>query len=288
MLLPGLAMLILFKLAPIGAMSIAFQKFNAFKGIAGSPWVGLANFQKIFSEPYMLTLVRNTLLLAFYSLLFSFPIPILFSLLLNEVHVKRYKSFVQSMSFLPYFISSAVMVSILYTLLSPSTGIVNILLKQFGMDSVSFMTRPEWFRPLYVLLQVWQTFGYSAVVYIAAIASIDPCLYESAYIDGATRFQKITRITLPNMSGTIIVMLIIAIGNIFTVDLDRILLMYNASVYETADVIQTYVYRMGFSTISFPDYSYGTAVNMLKSIVAFVLVVGTNRLSAKVTESRLF
>ncbi len=232
--------------------------------------------------------MQNTLLLAFYSLLFSFPIPILFSLLLNEVHVKRYKSFVQSMSFLPYFISSAVMVSILYTLLSPSTGIVNILLKQFGMDTVSFMTRPEWFRPLYVLLQVWQTFGYSAVVYIAAIASIDPCLYESADIDGATRLQKITRITLPNMSGTIIVMLIIPIGNIFTVDLDRILLMYNASVYETADVIQTYVYRMGFSTISFPDYSYGTAVNMLKSIVAFILVVGTNRLSAKVTESRLF
>lgn len=288
MLLPGLLMLVLFKIAPIGAMVIAFQDFNAFKGIFNSDWVGFNQFVKIFSEPYMVTLVKNTLLLAFYSLLFSFPIPIIFSLMVNEVKLKRFKGAVQSISFLPYFISSAVMVSILYTMLSPSTGIVNMLMKSAGMDSISFMTEPRWFRTFYVILQIWQTFGYSAVIYLASITSIDPCLYESASIDGATRWHKMSHIILPSISGTIIVMLIISIGNIFTVDLDRILLMYNSSVYETADVIQTYVYRMGFSTISFPDYSYGTAVNMLKSIVAFILVITTNRISKKYSDSPLF
>ncbi len=288
MLIPGLIILVLFKLAPIGAMAIAFQDFNSFKGIFKSDWVLFKHFQQIFTEPYMLTLLKNTLLLAFYSLLFSFPIPIIFSLMLNEVRLRRFKSTVQSMSFLPYFISSAVMVSIIYTMLSPTTGIVNILLKSFGLESISFMTEPKWFRSLYVILQIWQTFGYSAVIYLASITAIDPSLYEAAEIDGATRWQKVKFITLPCISGTIIVMLIISVGNIFTVDLDRILLMYNPSVYETADVIQTYVYRLGFSTINFPNYSYGTAVNMLKSIVAFLLVIGTNRLSRQYSSSRLF
>lgn len=150
------------------------------------------------------------------------------------------------------------------------------------------MAEPGWFRPIYIILQVWQTFGYSAIVYIAAMTAIDPALYESAEIDGATRWQKIKNITLPSISGIIVVMLIISVGNIFTVDLDRILLMYNQSVYATADVIQTYVYRMGFETTGFPNYSYGTAVNLLKSIIAFILVVATNKVANKYSETRLF
>ena len=288
MIIPGLIMLVLFKLAPIGAMAIAFQNFNAFKGIFKSDWVGFNQFVRIFTEPYMLTLIKNTLLLAFYSLIFSFPIPVIFSLLLNEVKLRRLKNWVQSASFLPYFISSAVMVSILYTILSPSTGIVNMILESCGMKAISFMSEAGWFRPLYVILQIWQTMGYSAVVYLAAITGIDMELYESASMDGATRWQRMRYITLPCIAATIIVMLIISIGNIFTVDVDRILLMYNSSVHSTADVIQTYVYRMGFSTISFPDYSYGTAVNMLKSIIAFMLVILTNKLSEKYSSSRLF
>lgn len=288
LLIPGLIMLVLFKIAPIGGMVIAFQDYSPFKGIADSPWVNFKHFETIFSDPYMIQLVKNTLLLAFFSILFSFPLPVIFSLMLNEVRVKGIKSSVQSLSFLPYFISSAVMVSILYTLLSPSTGLVNNILGSLGMNSISFMTEPAWFRPLYVTLQVWQTFGYSAVVYLASMVAIEPSLYEAADIDGATRWQKMMNVTLPSISGSIVVMLIISVGNIFSVDLDRILLMYNQSVYETADVIQTYVYRLGFSTSGFPNYSYGTAVNILKSVIAFVLVMATNSAAKKYSETRLF
>lgn len=157
-----------------------------------------------------------------------------------------------------------------------------------GGDAVNFMAKPGWFRPLYVILEIWQTFGYSAIIYIAAMMNIDPALYEAAEVDGANRWDKIFKITLPSISTSIIVMLIISVGNIFTVNLDRILLMYNSSVYETADVIQTYVYRMAFESKGFPDYSYGTAVNILKSVIAFILVSLVNKIADKFAETRLF
>lgn len=288
LLLPGLLSLVLFKLGPVGGMVIAFQKFSAFQGIGGSEWVGLANFKRIFEDPYIPKVILNTVILAVLSIVVVFPIPIIFSLLLNEIRLKWVKSTVQSLSFLPYFISAAVMVSILYTILSPSSGFVNYLIRSLGGDSVNFMAKPEWFRPLYVILEVWQTFGYSAIIYIAAMTNIDPSLYEAAEVDGANRWDKIFRITLPCISTSIIVMLIISVGNIFTVNLDRILLMYNPSVYDTADVIQTYVYRIAFESKGFPDYSYGTAVNILKSVIAFVLVTIVNKAAGKFSETRLF
>lgn len=287
-MIPALTCWLLFKVGPLFGMVIAFQNFSPFKGILKSDFIGLENFMRIFREPYMLTLVRNTVLLAFYTLVFSFTVPVLFALFLNEIRVKWIKKGVQSISFLPYFISSAVMVSILYTMVSPTTGIVNLFLKQLGGDSIYFMSEPGWFRPLYVILQIWQTCGYYGIIYSAAILAIDPTLYEAASVDGATRLQKMWKITLPCIKPTIVVMLIVAVGNIFSVDLDRILLMYNPSVYETADVIQTYVYRLSFQSTGFPDYGYATAVNMVKSIIAFVLVLTTNKLSAKYAETRLF
>lgn len=288
MLLPGIFILIFFKIGPVGAMVIAFQDFSAFKGISGSEWVGFEQFVKIFKDPYMLKLVKNTVILAILSIVVVFPFPIIFSLFLNEVRIRKIRNSVQSLSFLPYFISSAIMVSILYTLVSPSTGLINKIIEFFGGESIFFMAEPGWFRPLYIILQIWQTFGYSAIIYIAAMMAIDTQQYEAAEIDGANRWKKMWYITLPSMSSSIIVMLIISIGNIFTVDLDRILLMYNQSVYETADVIQTYVYRIAFQPTGFPDYSYGTAVNMLKSVIAFVLVIAANKLAAKYSETRLF
>ena len=288
MLLPGIIILICFKAAPVGAMVIAFQDFSAFKGIMGSEWVGLEHFKKIFQDPYMLKLVANTVILAVLSIVVVFPFPIIFSLFLNEVKIKRIRHAVQSLSFLPYFISSAIMVSILYTLVSPSYGLVNKIIEFFGGESIFFMAEPGWFRPLYIILQIWQTFGYSAVIYIAAMMAIDTEQYEAADMDGANRWQKMWYITLPSISSSVIVMLIISIGNIFSVDLDRILLMYNPSVYATADVIQTYVYRIAFQSTGFPDYSYGTAVNMLKSVIAFILVIIANKLAAKYSETRLF
>lgn len=288
LLLPGLISLILFKLGPLAGMTIAFENFSAFKGILGSEWVGLENFLEIFQDPYIPVVVKNTVILAALSIIVVFPIPIIFSLFLNEVRVKWVRSSVQTLSFLPYFISAAVMVSILYQMVSPSSGIINAVIRFFGGDAINFMAKPEWFRPLYILLEVWQTFGYSAIIYIAAIMNIDPALYEAAEVDGANRWDKMFRITLPCISTSVIVMLIISVGNIFTINQDRILLMYNSSVYDTADVIQTYVYRMAFESKGFPDYSYGTAVNMLKSVLAFLLVMIVNKLADRFSETRLF
>lgn len=288
LLLPGLLSLILFKIGPVGGMVIAFEKFSAFQGVFGSPWVWFDNFKKIFTDPYIPKVVINTIILAILTVVVVFPIPIIFSLFLNEVRLKWVRSTVQSLSFLPYFISAAVMVSILYTILSPGSGIVNNIIRGMGGEPINFMAKPGWFRPLYVILEIWQTFGYSAIIYIAAMMNIDPSLYEAAEVDGANRWDKILRITLPCISTSVIVMLIISVGNIFTVNLDRILLMYNSSVYDTADVIQTYVYRMAFESKGFPDYSYGTAVNILKSVIAFVLVSFVNKMADKFAETRLF
>ncbi len=288
LLLPGLLSLILFKIGPVGGMIIAFEKFSAFQGVFGSAWVWFDNFKKIFTDPYIPKVVINTIILAVLTVVVVFPIPIIFSLFLNEVRLKWVRSTVQSLSFLPYFISAAVMVSILYTILSPSSGIINNIIRSMGGEPINFMAKPGWFRPLYVILEIWQTFGYSAIIYIAAMMNIDPSLYEAAEVDGANRWDKILRITLPCISTSVIVMLIISVGNIFTVNLDRILLMYNSSVYDTADVIQTYVYRMAFESKGFPDYSYGTAVNILKSVIAFALVSFVNKMADKFAETRLF
>ena len=269
-------------------MVIAFEDFSAFQGIFGSKWVGLKYFIQMAQDKYMLTLVSNTVILAVLSVVCVFPVPVLFSLFLNEVQWKKIRGAIQSLSFLPYFISAAVMVSIMYTILSPSSGIVNVIINKLGGQSINFMARPEWFRPIYIFLQIWQTFGYTAIIYIASIAGIDPTLYEAAEVDGANRWKKMWHITLPGISTSVITMLIINIGNIFTVDTDRILLMYNSSNAATADVIQTYVYRIAFESMGFPNYSYGTAVNLVKSVLAFILVIIANKLADKYAETRLF
>lgn len=287
MLIPGVMCLILFKILPVGGMVIAFQDYSAFQGIRGSEWVGLENFRRMLADPYMLTLVKNTVILAVMSVLCVFPFPIIFSIFLNEVRFPKIKRSIQSISFLSYFISSAVMVSIMYTLLSPSNGIVNMIITRLGGKSVNFMAKPEWFRPIYIFLQIWQTMGYNAVIYIAAISAINFELYEAAEVDGCGRWGKIWHVTLPGISTSVITMLIISIGNIFTVDTDRILLMYNPSNAATSDVIQSYVYRIAFQSV-FPDYSYGTAVNIFKSLIAFVLVIIANKLADKYAETRLF
>ena len=288
LLIPGVVSLILFKLFPVFGMVIAFEDYSAFQGITGSTWVGLDNFRRMLSDGYMLTLISNTIIIAILSIVCVFPIPIIFALLLNESRCTLFKNSVQSVSFLPYFISSAVMVSILATLLSPSSGIVNTIIQRLGGQTVNFMARPEWFRPLYIFLQIWQTFGYNAIIYIAAITSINPELYEAAEVDGCKRWGKMIHVTLPGISTSVITMLIISIGQIFTVQTERIILMYNPSNAATADVIQSYVYRIAFQSLGFPEYSYGTAVNIVKSVIAFILVIIANKIADKYTETRVF
>ncbi|MFB8369683.1 ABC transporter permease [Pseudarthrobacter sp. NPDC055928] len=288
MLVPGLIHLVVFKIAPVAALVIAFKNFSPFLGLWGSPWVGLQQFQAIFNDPQIPGLVVNTLILAVGTLIFSFPAPIIFALFLNEVRFTVARKFIQTMSFVPYLISSAVLVSILYTLLSPQGGLVNEIIKDFGGQPISFLTDPDWFRPLYIGLNVWQTFGYGTIIYLAAMTAIDPSLYEAAEMDGVGRFGKMRYVTLPALVPMMVVMLILALGQVLTVDVDKILLMYNPNTYATADVLQTYVYRLAFASEGFPKYSYAAAVSLLQGIVAFVLVLGTNRITKRLTGSGLF
>jgi putative aldouronate transport system permease protein len=288
LLIPGLIILVLFKWAPLFGLVISFQNYTPYKGILGSPFVGFKNFMVFLQDPYCLVLIKNTVLLALLTLVVSFPIPIIFTLFLNESNSRFVKKSVQSISFFPYFISAAVCVSILYTFLSPSGGFVNMVLNALGMPSVFFMAQPEWFRPLYIGLTVWQTFGYNSIVYLAAITNIDPGIYEAADIDGANRWRKMFNVTLPSISGMIVTMFIVNLGNILSVDINKILLMYNSSVYSTADVLQTYVYRMAFASNGLPQYSLGTAVSLFQSVIAMVLVFLANKVAKKYSDSRLF
>ncbi len=288
MLIPGLLVLVLFKIAPIFGIAIAFQNYSPFLGVFKSEWVGFKNFQTFLSDPYALTLIKNTVLLAFWTLIFSFPIPVVFALFLNEVKSKVIKTGVQTVSFFPYFISTAVAVSILISFVSPSEGLINILLLHMGIKPIFFMSTPGWFIPLYVILSVWQTFGYNAIVYLAAITGIDTTLYEAADMDGAGRWKQMFYVTLPSIKNMIVTMFILNMGSILSVDINKVLMMYNPSIYSTADVLQTYVYRMAFATNGFPDYSLGAAVGLFQSVFAFILVFATNQVSKKFSESAIF
>jgi len=287
-LAPGLIHLAVFKIAPIGAIVIAFQKYSPFQGILGSEWVGVENFVQFFEDPLLWRLVSNTIILAVLSLAIGFPIPIIFALFLNEVRTKWVRKTVQTSSFLPYFISTAVIVSIMFTLLNPRGGLVNQVIEFFGGESIFFFADPEWFRPLYVFMGVWQGFGYTTIIYLAAMAAIDPALYEAAEIDGANRWHRMWHVTLPSISHMIVTMFILNIGQILSVDLDRILLTYRPATYETADVIATYVYRLAFAPSGFPNYSYGAAVGLVQGLIALVLIVLANKAAKRFSETRVF
>lgn len=287
-LIPGLITLALFKIAPLFGLVIAFENYSSFKGVFGSSWVGFENFRKVLTDPYVWKLAKNTVLLAFWTLVFSFPIPIIFSLFLNEMKFYKAKKAIQSVSFFPYFISVAVVVSIMAGILSPSDGIVNILVQKLGGRPILFMADPKWFRPMYVFVTIWQNFGYNAVVYIAAIAGINADLYEAAEIDGANRWHKMLKITLPCLIPIIITMLIVNLGNILSVDINKVLMMQSPSNYDTSDVLQTYVYRMAFGGEGFPQYSLGTAVSLIQSVLSFLLVMATNWASKKLSDSSAF
>lgn len=288
LLLPGLAFLVLFRFMPLLCMVIAFQDYSPYMGILESPWVGLKHFSEFINDRYFYTLLKNTFLISFYTLVFSFPIPIIFSLFLNEVKQTKTKRLVQSLSFFPFFISTAVTVSIAFSLLSPQGGIVNKIVNIFGFESILFMSDPDWFRPLYVLLNIWNKTGYVAIVYLATITSIDPQLYEAAEIDGANRWKKMFSITLPLLRNIIIMMFIINLGSIVSIDLNKILVMYNPSVYDTADVIESYVYRQAFQSMGFPRYSFGAAMGIFQSFIGFVTVVIANSITKKYFDTRLF
>lgn len=265
---------------PMYGLNIAFQK-----NIYGGEWVGFENFKKFLTDPYFYkTLLPNTLLLNVYSLLFAFPAPIILALLLNELRNEKVKRVVQSITYLPHFISTVVVCGMVVNLLA-SDGLVNHIMVALGMDRIQFMMKPEYFRTIFIGSGIWQNIGWNSIIYIAAISGVSGDLYESATIDGAGRLGKILYITLPCIAPTICIMLIMAIGGILNVGVEKVLLLYNGSTYSTADVIGTYVYRRGMQGA---DYSYASAVGMFQSVVGLIFLYGANWLSRKVSENSLW
>ena len=270
--------------APMGGVVIAFQNFKPALGITGSKWVGLKHFVDFLTGPYAWRLIRNTLLINILQIMFAFPVPIFIALLINEIHCKAYKKVVQTVSYMPHFISLVVMCGLLVTF-SRSDGIFNDFLSLFGVERTNLLANAKWFRPLYVFSGIWQEAGWGSIIYLATLSSIDPGLYEAATIDGANRFQRMIYVSFPGLLPIIIVQLIMRIGNILTTGFEKVFLLYSPLTYETADIISTYIYRQG---LELSNYSYGTAVGLFNSIVNLIILVAANHFVGKLTGESLW
>lgn len=273
MLIPVVIFFAVFSYYPLYGILIAFKDYSISRGILGSPWAGLRYFRQFFSSPYFGRLLRNTVLISVYSLLWGFPVPILFALLLNEFKDGKFKRLIQTVSYLPHFISLVVICGILIDIFSPQGGVVNSLLYSLTGKRINFFGEPEWFRTMYVGSGVWQEFGWNSIIYLAAITGINPDLYEAARIDGAGRLRQIWHVTLPGIKPTILTLLILNLGNIMSVGYEKIILLYSPTTYETADVISTYVYRTGLLS---QQYSYAGAVGLFNSAINIAILVLCN------------
>lgn len=285
MFLPVLLYYVIFKYLPMLGTVIAFKDYNLYVGIWESEWVGLKYFEQFIHSVYFWRLLRNTLAISGLELLLVFPAPIIFALMLNEVRSRHFKTTVQTISYLPHFISTVVIVGILVNFLSPSTGLINHFIKLMGGEPVHFLVEPRYFWGIFTLMNIWCTIGWNSIIYIAALSGIDPTYYEAATVDGAGRWRQLFSITLPALSPTIIILLIIRIGKILDVGYEAIILMYNSQIYETADVIATYVYRRGLIDA---DYSFAAAVGLFQSFFAMILVMGANWISKRYSETSLW
>jgi putative aldouronate transport system permease protein len=273
MLLPGLLYFILFHYVPIYGVVLAFKNFKIMQGIIASPWVGFEHFQKVFADPNFYRVLNNTLIISLYKIVFAFPIPIIFALLLSEITRERFKRLVQTISYLPHFMSWVILAGIFISIFSLN-GPVNAMVKLFGGDPVLFMADDRYFRSILVITDIYQGFGWGSIVYFAAIAGIDPQLQEAAIMDGANRFKRMIYITLPMLLPVISIMLILRMAHVLDAGFDQIFNMYNPKVYGVSDILDTFVYRKGLLET---NYSYATAVGLFKSVVALVLIVLVNK-----------
>jgi len=285
LLAPTIIWLILFLYKPMYGLQIAFKDYSIFKGITASPWIGLEHFETLFSSDQFLRALRNTFILSFYTLVIGFPVPIMLALMFNEVTNELFKKTSQTIVYLPHFISSVIIAGIVITAFSPSAGIVNTIIKFFGGDPIYFLTKPEWFRPIFVGTGIWQEAGFQSIVYLAAIAGVSPTLYESAVVDGASRWQMMWKITLPTILPTILIMLIIRIGNLLEVSFEMIILLYQPATYETADVVNTFIYRQGLQG---GRYDFAAAAGLFNAVIAFILVMGANSISKRYSRTSLW
>ena len=275
---------IVFKYGAMGWLSIAFFDYNAFLGFAGSKFIGLKYFKQFIMDPYFWNILKNTIVLNIWMLLLYFPTPIILALLINEVKGHYFKKAAQTISYMPYFLSTVVVCGFITTILS-NEGLVNQVLEAVGIGKIQFLMEPGWFRPVYVISEIWQHCGWGSIIYLAALAGVDSQLYEAASIDGASKWKQLLHVSLPGIAPVISIQLLLTVGKLLTVGYEKILLLYTGATYETADVISTDVYRRGLMEA---NYSYGSAVSIFQAVVALVLVVSANKAARKVGQTSLW
>ncbi|GGI46639.1 sugar ABC transporter permease [Paenibacillus marchantiophytorum] len=285
LVIPPVVYFLIFKYVPMANAVLAFKNYNVIKGIWGSPWVGTKYFELFLNNPAFMMLIKNTLAISFYQLAVSFPFPILLALALNEVKNMAFKKTVQMVTYAPYFISTVVMVSIVMLFLSPRLGIINTIANAMGFESINYLGESGMFRSIYVFSDVWQTMGYSAVIYLAALAGIDPSLYEAAKVDGASRIQKILHVDLPGIMPTAVIILILSVGNIMAVGFEKMYLLQNPLNLATSEIISTYVYKMGLLNA---NYSFATAVGLFNSVINLILLVVVNGIAKRTSSNSLW
>ena len=287
LLLLPISFLVVFNYVPMYGAQISFRNYTAKDGILGSAWVGVKHFVKFFTSPQFWRLIRNTFVLSIYGLLAGFPIPVMLALALNNVDNDHYRKTVQMVTYAPHFISTVVLVGMISQLFSYNYVLINKAIDMLGGSRKLFLTEPQYFRHLYVWSGVWQGMGYNSIIYISALSSIDPSLYEAAKVDGASRMQRILHIEIPGILPTIITLLILNTGRLLSVGHEKVLLMQCTQNYETSDILSIYIYRMTFKG-SLPDYSYTTAIGLFNSVINFVLITLVNAISKRVTETSLW
>ncbi|OMF38105.1 protein lplB [Paenibacillus sp. FSL H8-0548] len=283
--LPGIIFFIVFKYLPLAGSVMAFQNYNIFKGFSGSPWVGLDQFRRMFTYPEFLRIFENTVLIGLYDMVFAFPIPIIFALLLNEVRKAVYKRILQTVVYLPHFLSWIIIGGIMIGILSPTTGIINQILNSFGFDPIYFLGEESYIRSILVGTGIWKDSGWGTIIYLAALASVNPELYEAAKIDGANRWKQTLSITIPTILPTITIMFLLHIGNFLDFGFERVFVFINSLNESHGDILDTYIYRVGLID---QQYSYTTAIGLFKSVVGLLLVMIGNTLSKKASGEGLY
>lgn len=283
MLLPGLILIAIFDYGPMYGVQIAFKDFHIMEGIWGSPWVGLDHFKRFFTNPRVLKVFRNTIEISLLRLVCGFPSPIILALLINEVKSRFFKRFTQTVSYLPHFLSWVVIAALVYAMLSPSSGIINIVIQALGFKPVFFMAEPSLFRPILIVSSIWKEVGWGSILYLAALSNVDVHIYEAAIVDGANRVQRMWYISLPTIMPVVTISLILSMGGIMNAGFDQIFNLYNSQVYEVGDIIDTFVYRIGLLGM---EYSFTAAVGLFKSVVGLVMILTVNSIARRLGDKR--
>lgn len=285
LLVPLLLYYAMFKYAPMFGIVVSFKDYNLFKGVWASDWVGFKHYKMFIQNPDAWEIIRNTLILGVYKVIFLYPTPIMLAILFHEMRWKKYRRFVQTVSYMPFFLSSVVVSSILIMILSPSTGWINQVIVDLGFEPIYFLQKAEWFRPIYIVSDIWQQVGFSTIIYMAALAAIDPLLYEAAKIDGAGRWKQTLHVTLPGIIPAMVIVFILQLGGILELSFDKAFLLGNAATLDTSDIISTYAYRIGIVGGSF---SYASAIDLSMAVISLLFIYSANKVSRKVGETSLW